>query len=278
MSNRYANLPNIFAYNNFRIYLKDYQQARQASDPLFSKSEFSRTLQLPNTRSYLNDILNGKKVTSTFVERFISVLALDKDEAKYFRVLVNFNQAETPDERELYFEQLIALNKTPKKTLDTRLFVYYKNWYNSVIRALLDIIDFSNDYTALAKRVFPSITVSEAKESIKLLKELELISRNEKGFYKPTDKSIATPAFVRDELVKSYQLNCLEMTKSALMQHTKKPFSINTNMISVSANGYKRLEKQVEKFKSEVRSLVHKDEEPSENVFLLNITLIPTSK
>jgi uncharacterized protein (TIGR02147 family) len=278
MSTRHKNIPNIFGYNDFRKYLADFQQARQVDDHHFSKSEFSRLLQLPNTRSYLNDILNGKKVTTTFIERFITVLELDKDEAKYFRVLVSFNQAETPDERELYFEQLIALNKTPKKILDPKLFVYYKYWYNSVIRALLDIMDFSDDYAALSKKVFPTITVSEAKSSITLLKDLGLIAKNDKGFYKPTDKSITTPDFIRDELVKSYQLNCLDMAKTAMMKGNVKPFSVNTNMISISQNGYKRLEKQIIKFRSEVRSLVHKDEEPAENVFLLNITLIPTSK
>ena len=169
---------NIFAYSDFRKYLVDYQKARQEIDKQFNKSEFARLLQLPNTRSYLIDIFNGKRVTGTFIERFISVLELDKDESKYFRILVSFNQAESIDEREMFFEQLIALNKTPKKVLEPALFSYYTKWHTSVIRALLDIIDFKDEYGVLAKKVIPAITIAEAKESVALLKAL--------GLYVPT--------------------------------------------------------------------------------------------
>ena len=50
-------LPNIFSYNDFRKYLADYHQVRKANDRRFTKSAFSQMLDLPNTRSYINDVL-----------------------------------------------------------------------------------------------------------------------------------------------------------------------------------------------------------------------------
>jgi len=278
MKDAEKNLPNIYEYNDFRKYLRDYQEKRQAFDKTFTKSYFSKVLGLPNTRSFFTDVLAGKTVTSAFVERFVSVLNLNTDEAQFFNALVRFNQAENTNERELFFEQLILLNKTPKKILDKKLFVFYKNWYNSVVRALLDVDSFGDDYAALAKRVFPPITPKQAKQIIKLLRDLKIIEKNEKGYYKPVQRSIATPDFVKDELVRQYQLSCLEMSKLFLIKNRSFPYIMNTNMISISKNGYKRLEKLIEKFRSQVRSLVHKDEEPAEKVYLLSTALIPASK
>jgi len=113
-------LPSVYEYNNFRKYLSDYQNARQAHDPGFSKSALSRILGLPNTRSFFTDVLKGKKVSGAFIERFIKVLELTKDEARFFRVLIMFNQAESAEERELYFDQLISLNKTPKRVMEKK--------------------------------------------------------------------------------------------------------------------------------------------------------------
>jgi uncharacterized protein (TIGR02147 family) len=271
-------LPSVYEYNNFRKYLSDFQSARQANDHGFSKSSLSRILGLPNTRSFFTDVLKGKKVSSAFIERFVRVLELTKDEAQFFRVLVMFNQAESAEERELYFDQLISLNKTPKRIIEKNIYAYYKNWYNSVIRALLHIYDFSDNYAELAKKVFPEISVRQTKEAIVLMEKLGLIAKNPIGFYKPTQRSITTENYVKDELIKQYQLSSLEMAKQSLVKSTSMPQTISTNVISVSDGAYKRIEKKIEKFRSEIRSLVHKDEKPATRVYQMDIALFPNSK
>jgi len=271
-------LPLIYEYNNFRKYLSDYQKTRQESDPAFSHAAFSKLLGLPNTRSYFSDVINGKKVTNSFIERFIKAIDLSKDEAQFYRVLVLFNQAGSPEERELYFDQLISLNKTPKRILDKHVYTYYKSWYNSVIRALLHIYDFKDDYQGLAKKVSPEITVKQAKESIAILTKLKLIEKRSDGFFKPTEQSIATPDFVKDELIRQYQLSCLEIARLSLLKSPITPQAISTNVISVSKEGYKRIEKKLIKFRSEIRSIVHKDQKPAEQVYQLDMLLFQNSK
>ena len=254
MNNR---LPSIFDYNDFRKYLSDYQESNQHFDKTFNKSNISKLLGLPNTRSYFTDVLRGRRVSPSFIERFISVFGLNKDESRFFRALVKFNQAETPDERELYFDQLISLNKTPKRILDKRIFEYYKNWYNGTIRALLHILDFKGDFASLAKSVFPPITPKQAIESIRLLRSLGLIAADAGGCLRPTDKSIATPDYIKDEIIKQYQVHSLELAKWCIWKNASLPQVIATNVISISDKGYKRLEKRIQRFRSEIRALVH---------------------
>jgi hypothetical protein len=149
--------PSIFEFNDFRKFLAEYHKVKQVQEPLFSMAAVSKMLGLPNTRSYFADVIHGKHVSPVFVERFVRVFELKTDEARFFRVLIKFNQAENAEERELYFDQLIGLNKTPKRILSKKYFIYYKNWYNSVIRALLNIIDFTGDYKLLSRKVLPPI-------------------------------------------------------------------------------------------------------------------------
>lgn len=270
-------LPDVFAYNNYRIYLKDYQEARFRVEPSFSKSEFSRLLRLPNTRSYLTDVFHGKPVTSEFVERFIEVLKLDKNEANYFRVLVKHNQCENPDERTLYFEQLIALNRTPRKFLNPDVFTYYKYWYNSVIRALLGFYNFKDDFSALSKKVNPPITVREVKRSITLLQKLNLITPDKDGYLRPTDKSISTPDFIKDELIRQYQIQLFELAKKSISQTDNTDSQYYTNTISISKQTLPVLRRCIERFRAEIRSLAVKDEWQAEQVFTICLGLLATS-
>ena len=135
MKNRYAN---IFEFNDFRKFLAAYHKARHAEDKSFTGSYICKQLGLPNTRSYFKDVINGKEVTKTFIDRFIRLLDFNKEEAQFFRVLAQFNQTDNIDEREYLFEQLISLNRTPKKLLNPKTFIFYKEWYHSAIRAILD--------------------------------------------------------------------------------------------------------------------------------------------
>ena len=86
-------MSDIYAYLDFREFLRDYQQKRQAADRKFTKAHVCRLLGLPNTRSYFVNVLKDKEVTREFVERFIFAFRLGDEEAQYFRVLVQFNQS-----------------------------------------------------------------------------------------------------------------------------------------------------------------------------------------
>ena len=270
--------PQIFGYIDFRKYLSDFQKWKQEEDKGFNKSNLSKLLGLPNTRSYFTDVLNGRVVSPAFIERFANVFGLDKDESRYFMALVKFNQADNSDERELYFDQLVSLNRTPKNVLDKECFQYYRDLHNSTIRAILNFIDFNDDYNALAKKVFPPITGKQAKDSVSLLLRLGLLNLDSKGFLRPTDKSISTPDYTKDEIIKNFQIQSVELAKWCILKNQNVRQIIATNVISISDTGYKRLEKKIEKFRSEVRALVHKDEDPADKVYHLDILLFPNSK
>jgi uncharacterized protein (TIGR02147 family) len=267
--------PNIFAYNDFRNFLSDYYDFTHCIDKDFTKAFICKELGLPNSRSYFQDVLNGKFVSDAKIPLFIKLLRLSQDEAHYFRVLVRFNQCDDPDEKELLLDQLISLNRTPQKILSPQAYSYYKEWYHSVIKALLEVIDFSGDYTDLGHKLLPPITARQTRASIKLLIDLGLIKKNPQGFYKPTDKVVSTGAFAQDAIIRQFQLKCIESARFALMKNRGQPERVLTNTISISEEGYKRLETHLQKFCSEVRSIVHKDEKKPDRVYQLDILLFP---
>ena len=158
------------------------------------------------------------------------------------------------------------------------MYYYYKNWYNSVIRALLNIHNYADEYALLAKQVYPPITQKQAAESIKLMLELKLIKKNKSGFYKPVDKVLFASDSIKSELLKLYQLNCIDIAKDVFFSNTVSSQKVVTKMISISKEGYKRIEKKVSKTSSEINSIIHKDENKADRIYQLNIILVPQSK
>ena len=270
--------PNIYDYNDFRKFIVDFQRASHAQDRSYTKSRMAQLIGLPNSRSFLSDVLRGKRISNTFIERFIKVFGFAIEEANFFRTLVRFNQCDNPDERELYFEQLISLNRTPKKILYKKSFDYYKEWYNAALRALLNVYDFDGaDFSALGKKLIPAVPVPKIKKAFNLLVRMDMIAKDAQGFFKPTESSIGAEDYMRDEVLRQFQVKCLRLANYAIVNDTGQPKVMAVNTVSVSKNGLKRIEKQIEQFRSQVRSIVHKDEGSSEKVYQIDVLFFPMS-
>lgn len=272
-------LPIVYAYTDYRKFLLDWLTLRQETDRKFNRSEFHRRLGLPNTRSYVPDVLAGKDISATFLDRFVVALELDVEAARFFRVLVRFNQATTPEERELAFDQLVALNRTPRTIMDPRHYHYYRHWWNGAVRAILAIHDLSDEPRKVANLVSPNITEAQAKASLQLLSELNLIERNSQGFWKPTDHTLSTGENARPELVRQLQIQQMGLVQSAILDSQRSPDQVvATNTISVSDAGLAMIRRRLERFRSELRSIVHKDAEAPSRVHLVSMAIIPLSK
>ena len=90
-------------------------------------------LGLPNTRSYFNDVVQGKRVTDNMRERFINVIGLKGNEARYFEAMVDFDQGKTAQVREAAFDAMMRLNKNPQAIVDPDSYEFFGNWYNSTV-------------------------------------------------------------------------------------------------------------------------------------------------
>jgi hypothetical protein, TIGR02147 len=273
------NLPNVFDYLDFRKYLAHYYHARKMIEPGFSHTYMCYRLGQRNAKSYFSNVVKGvKTVTAEFINRFIELLELTTDEAHYFRDLVNFNQSANHKEKEYYFDRLVKQISVQKRLIGKNEYVFYSGWEHSVIRALLDIGDFRDDYAALAKMLMPPLPIKMVKRSVRLLQSLNLIHKDKNGFFKPTDKTVKTDEHVRDELILQYQLHCLEMARMNMLNKHGLPQDISTNILSVSEDGLKKVQNRLGKFREEIRAIVQNDERPSDRVYQLDIQLFPNSK
>lgn len=269
---------NIFEYIDFRKYLEDYYKNRKLVDPGFKHSYICSSLGQTNARSYFNNVIKGRiNVSPTFVDRFILLLELLPDPANYFRALVNYGQSISPQEKEFFFNQILQLNHTPYKVLDIKTYAYYKEWYHSALRALLDIVDFKDNYRAIAARLFPPITLKQARDSINLLKSLGLIELDNRGFWKPTDKVVSTGNFINDAVIQQFQMKCLEHARNVIAHGVDQAHRNITLTVSLSDEAYQRVSGRVQQFKSEIRSIVQKDEKKANRIYHINLNLFPMS-
>lgn len=263
----------IYQFTHFRKFLAEYQRQRAQVEPEFTRTEICNRLGLEKTRSYFADVLRGKKVSPRMVQKFIAVLGLDRKKSKYFEALVQFDQAKNDTARKSAMEDLLRLNPSPQSLLDSDSYEYYAKWYHSALFAILDVMNVSDDLSPVSKRIFPKVSPGKLQESLQLLEKLGLVAKNEDGFWKPTKESVSSGPKNNAELVREYQLQCFELSKEALLAQSKTPHLSSTLVFSLSSDAYKKLESEMQDFKSKVRRIIAEDSKAATEVYHLNIHL-----
>src|ERR1700677_634705 len=104
----------IYTYQDFRSYLKDFYNERRSKDRKFSIRFFARRAGL-RSQNYLKVVMDGRRsLTARNVPKFIKGLGLIGSQAEYFEALVNLNQARDNTEQKIYLDRIEHLQK--KKT------------------------------------------------------------------------------------------------------------------------------------------------------------------
>lgn len=270
---------NIFDFLNYRILLSTYIIESKELNSNFSYQYFSNKIGIKN-KGFLYNIIKGKKnISEELAIDIAKAMKLTKKETNYFKTLVLFNQAKNSSDKDIHFEKLILIKSNSKSTkvLEKEQYEMFSSWYHSVVRSIIDMYDFKNDYKWLSKMVYPEITEHRAKLSVRLLEKLGLIIRNKNGYYKLADKKISTDDEIISQAIKKFHINTLELTKNSIEEVSREERNISGLTLGISEKGYSLICEEIKNMQDKIMEIAKNDEDAS-RVYQLNFHLFPVSK
>ncbi|HEX6241457.1 MAG TPA: TIGR02147 family protein [Polyangiales bacterium] len=172
--------PDIFAFDDYRGFLRSYYAHRKAQGRGFSLRSFSQraALQSPN---YLKLVMDGdRNLSDAMAQRFAKACGLRAAGAEYFRALVAYGQAERAEERERAYQKLSTFRRfRDVYPLDRAHEAYHSHWYIPAIRELAARTDFRADPKWIGRTLMPSISARKAAQALSVLRELGLLVEDE---------------------------------------------------------------------------------------------------
>lgn len=209
-------MPDLFAYTDYRKFLKDYYEEQKAKDAKFSHRYFTMKVGFSSS-GYFSDVLSGKKnLSGAFMIKFAKALKFSREEEEFFLNLVSFNQAKTLDEKNRFYEKMMTTGKVKKDVLEPDKYEYFSKWHYAAVREILHYMPFKDDYKALGKALDPPITAKDARKAIGLLETLGFIFRDGEGYWRPATGNLTTGGNFNALNVANFHHNTLELAIRAL--------------------------------------------------------------
>lgn len=272
------NIPSVFAFTDYRAFLKAYYEAMKAQSDFFSFRYFSKMAGL-GSPNFLKLVMDGERgLSADGIERFIRALKLKAAEARFFRQLVLMNQAATPEERDYHARQLFRSKMLKKlKPLTPDLYAYYAEWFHIPMRELVVRSDFKDDPVWIARQFTPPITEGQARSGMEVLARLGLIEKNASGRWRQTDMIVTTGDEVPSTTVMDYQRTMIQMGAAALERFTHEERDVSSLTLGVSRAKAKEIRDRIRAFRKDLLAIAG-EEQKVEEIMQIGFQLFPLVK
>jgi uncharacterized protein (TIGR02147 family) len=273
-----ASKPNILDYFDYREYLSDVFAELKKQRRGFSYRSFSRELGISSHNFLPRIIKRERNLSGEFIPRLSGYLKHSQRELRYFKTLVAFNNEKKPPAKEQFLKQLLTLRVTHEehKIEDKRL-SFFSKWYYPVIRELVSICDFKEDYAFLARRCIPRITAAQAKSAVEYLVNNGFIRKNNNGRYRIVNQVIATEPEVNSAIIPRYHRITIQQCADAVDTIQKEDRNFSSSTMLVSLELYDEIKKEIYHFRKKLLGMAKECTNP-EMVCFAGFQLLPRSE
>lgn len=171
-------LPSVLDYEDYRQFLRDDYAARKRADPRYSQTLFARRAGLAS-RSHFSLVAGGRQdLGPGTAAKFAQGLRLPPEEARYFALLVQANQARGPGQRAQAEADLARFqwDRTHRLTAPAERRDLLKAWARVLTLAMSRMKGFRAEPRWIARRLAVPVPVAEIRDALSYLTRNGLVS------------------------------------------------------------------------------------------------------
>jgi uncharacterized protein (TIGR02147 family) len=277
--------PNIsvFSYIDYRAYLRDWYQDQKKNRPGFSLRSFSKDAGFTSPNFYKMVMDGIRNLTEKSIIPFMRGLKLNQQERDFFRNLVFYTQAKTPEKKGALYERMLQSRKLSQiRPLERPHYDFFSSWHHPLVRELMTAPDFDGTPEYCAERIRPKITPAQAAHSMEILKILGFVVPGGDGRWVQSDALLTTGPELKSQAFMKYHQSLLEIAKEQLSLVPAEIRDVSSLTIGVAPEHIQALKEKIREFRKEVLKCIPTAEalptEKPHEVYWLNIQFLPATQ
>lgn len=269
----------VFGYLNYRLFLNDqFNFLKRFRRLTLKQFTVKANIKTPGMLKWV--IENKRNITLNTAKGFAEALELKGKEIDYFITLVEYNQTNDPNRKAACFDNLIRLRPRSKVfRQDKRENRYFSRHHYVVIREMVALPDFKEDYDWIGKRCFPSISPTEVKQSVESLLKLKLLARSPDGrLIQGEDINNHRDFDTQVAEAYHYHESALDKTRRALTDLPQEERHFHVLTIPLPKSMVTEIVSDYQKIREKIISRVNDNVNQTEEVYQINFQIFPVTK
>jgi len=268
-------MESIYNYQSAKSYLTDFINLSKKNTD-FSLRKWSKFMGL-KSHAHLVMILQGKRKLSLKHVPFLAKgLNLSSEERLFFQALIQFENAITPEEKDLcklWLSDLVPHGEFRSFEIDE--YSVLSNWIHMAILAMTHLKNPPKNAIEINELLGEEATLYEVNSAIERLVNLELL-KFENCKYISTYKSLNTKNEVASKGARNYHKQVAELGIEAIETQSLEQREFQSFALCVSKKNIPIIKEKIRKFRAELREL--NEFEPGDQVYQTVIQFFQLTK
>ncbi len=270
--------PNIYDYDDYRIFLADMYNYMKSTKQCFSYRFFAKKAGFSSPNFLKLAIQNKRNLTHVSIPKIAKGFNLRGAERKFFENLVLMNQAASHEERDHYYYKMVTLrHRRESHFLEKEKYDYFSKWYYPVIREIVSFNSRELSPQQISLKLDPEVKVKEVENALDLLLKLNLIKEDSNGHWRQTNKAITTGPRVQSVIAANFHKEMMKLAVDSINRFPCEMRDISALILSVRRESIPQLKKLLANFRQELIDVADADNDP-DIVVEINMQLFPISK
>jgi uncharacterized protein (TIGR02147 family) len=268
---------NIFQYMEYSEILNAFYTIRKLNAGHFSWRAFAQRAGV--SHSTLTDVISGRRNLSLkAAEKCAEAMGLKSRERSYLMTLVKFCNTSDQSLKNQLLGELLHMQKYSRgPSLQHDSYEYFSHWFYPLIRELVELDNFQEDYEKISRSLSSIVTVKpeEVKKAIVFLENRGFITRDNNGRFRQKDKVIHSGTGLSVLTIREYQRRMIELGAAAIHKIPREKREISSLTLNTSENSYQEILRKIRRCQEEILELVRSDKAPSIKAVQVNFQAFP---
>lgn len=271
--------PNVFDYVDYRQFLQAWHDFKKSQKKNFSSRFLARQMGLSSPSFFRMVITGQRNLSLRSLPAFMRALQLTGRAARYFEILVQFNQSESADEQRQLFMELDRLRlRVSMKSLDREQKEYLTNPLFAIVHEMLALPGFTDDPIVLAGRMVKDTSARDVAAALQTLKNLGLI-RRENGAWKQCEAVLSTAAEVAEYDVTRFHLRALGYASTALLRVEAGKREYGSVTVAMTPKRFEKIKARLKELAQDVIRDTSRDQLSKDaQIYQLNFQCFPVTR
>jgi len=262
---------NVFDYTSARQFMLDSLAEKQRRNPGYSLRQWCNKMGL-QSHTLLTLLLQGKRPLRIKHAQFLSKgLDLNSQENLYFQALIQLENAETLEEKNLcrlWLSDLHPGGNFTTRELDE--FSAISDWVHMTILSMSRLKGFTGAEEEIRKKLGKKISIHEVRMAVNRLLDLGLLEKKD-GTLVPTYHRVVTKDDVANSGAREYHRQVIDLAKNAIEEQDVSERELQSFAIAVPNEKIDLAKQMIRKFRTQFAEAIGASIGTGDEVYQMNM-------
>ncbi|MCO4754796.1 MAG: TIGR02147 family protein [Bacteriovoracaceae bacterium] len=269
----------IFNYDDPNLFIKERWDYLKKENPRLSVRSWAKYLDL-NAHGPLHQMLQGKrKISPSYIPKFIQYFKMNDKESFYFDVLVKFSRAQTSTEADFYLETLRELR--PEDAISVEILDHYeiqKDPIHFFITELALLTELPNDFKFIQKKLNFKYNSIEVKHALELLISSGLLEVTKSNTLRKTSKHLYSTQDKKNLALVQYHKKLCTMAHAAVEGQDVLEREFNASAFNIEKDKMPEIKKEIREFLNHIIAKYETPEGEGDATYQMNLQLFKVAE